>query len=89
MTLLDELKRLEKAATCRERGLIERMELRTIMEKHAKHLIAAVEALEAIAAYNDESANNYLQKTGSYSAFYEPNAVQTAREALRPFKEPK
>lgn len=40
------------------------------------------EALTQIAAFGDDGANVILRKTGSYSGFDEPGAVQAAREAL-------
>lgn len=40
------------------------------------------EALQQIAAFDDEGANLILRKRGDYSGFDEPGAVQTAREAL-------
>lgn len=48
----------------------------------------AVEALEAIASFEDKSANMHLRLTGSYSCFDEPNAVRLARAALDKLKEP-
>lgn len=41
------------------------------------------DALHEIATFGDTGANTHLAKTGSYGAFDEPNAVETAREALR------
>ncbi len=38
--------------------------------------------LTNIAAYHDGLASDRLGSTGSYAAFDEPGAVQTAREAL-------
>lgn len=39
-------------------------------------------ALERIACANDFMAEAWLEKTGSYSSFDEPNSVQIARETL-------
>ena len=39
--------------------------------------------LENLAAYHDRDASRQLQRTGSYSAFDEPNAVKTCRELLQ------
>ena len=41
------------------------------------------DALHGIAAFNDRAASKLLVRTGSYRFFDEPNAVKTAREALR------
>jgi len=43
-------------------------------------------ALEKLAGEEDESANEYLKKNGSYSAFDEPHAVKISREALKKHK---
>lgn len=40
-------------------------------------------ALEKIAALNDDSANSYLSLTGSFSSFDEPASVEIARAALQ------
>lgn len=39
-------------------------------------------ALTEIAAYSDDRANDRLRLVGSYGAFDEPGAVETARKAL-------
>lgn len=44
-------------------------------------------ALEQIAAFNDEAANDYLEKYSKYAAFDEPDSVQIARQALDAGKE--
>lgn len=41
-----------------------------------------IEALREIAAFDDESANQRLTETGSYSSFDEPGAVRAARTAI-------
>lgn len=48
----------------------------------AIHAPALREALKKIAAYDDEGANQHLERTGSYGRFDEPGAVQVARAAL-------
>lgn len=53
--------------------------LETLAEDNARLL----EALEEIAAFTDTGANERLEKTGSYSSFDEPSAVETARAALK------
>lgn len=40
------------------------------------------EALEQIACFNDEGANRWLEKSGSWAGFDEPSSVQIARAAL-------
>lgn len=40
------------------------------------------EALRSIACFNDQSANQRLHETGSYSLFDEPGSVEIARAAL-------
>jgi YHS domain-containing protein len=40
------------------------------------------DALQTIAAFTDEAANQRLARDGSYASFDEPNAVQIARKAL-------
>ncbi|MCP4410747.1 MAG: hypothetical protein GY807_24005 [Gammaproteobacteria bacterium] len=40
-------------------------------------------ALNYIAAWDDRGANERLKITGSYAEFDEPNAVATARDALK------
>ena len=49
--------------------------------------LARVQALERaltkIAAFDDAGACDFLDKTGSYAAFDEPGAVETARAALK------
>lgn len=40
------------------------------------------EALERIACFNDTSASQHLDRTGSYGYFDEPGSVQIARESL-------
>lgn len=47
-----------------------------------QRLRIAVEALNSIAAFTDELANDRLKETGSYSSFDEPGSVQLARETL-------
>jgi hypothetical protein len=47
-----------------------------------------VEALREIAAFDDRGANEHLAKTGSYGAFDEPGAVETARAALAQLDKP-
>ncbi len=42
----------------------------------------AIAALTEIASFNDQTAQGYLKKTGSYAYFDEPGSVETAREAL-------
>lgn len=42
------------------------------------------EALTELAAFDDKGANERFAKSGSYSNFDEPGAVQCAREALSP-----
>jgi hypothetical protein len=43
---------------------------------------ALVAALEAIASFDDEGANERLEQTGSYVLFDEPGSVKIARAAL-------
>lgn len=45
-----------------------------------------VEALEQIAAFDDEGANKHLEATGSYSSFDEPSSVRIARSMLSRIK---
>jgi len=40
-----------------------------------------------IGAFDDTGANEKLERTGSYSRFDEPSAVQAAREALARWKD--
>lgn len=41
------------------------------------------QTLQAIAAYNDTTANRHLQNTGEYSAFDEPASAKLARDRLQ------
>ena len=50
-------------------------------------LKVAEDALDKVAAFHDESANERLLLVDSYSAFDEPHAVKTARAALAQIKE--
>lgn len=43
-------------------------------------------ALHDIAAFDDTSANERLEKTGSFGAFDEPGSVEIAREALEKYR---
>jgi hypothetical protein len=45
-------------------------------------LASARKALEEIACFRDEGANERLAKTGSYGSFDEPGSVKIAREFL-------
>ena len=66
------------------RGLLfERNEWREACINHGRRADVYQKALNEIACWDDESANRVLEARGSYSAFDEPGAVQTAREALK------
>lgn len=53
------------------------------IKSDAATIAALREALERIAAYDDDHGNEYLAKFTSYAGFDEPSAVKAARQALR------
>lgn len=54
-------------------------------EKSRATIATLVEALEKIACFDDETAtaNEWLEKTGSYASFDEPGSVAVARAAIQ------